>query len=99
MLPAQASSVPCERLFSAGKETAADRRSRLGAERFEQLQVMKFAWRNNMKDYAAMNQDCEEEVDLSIYEDLLSQDHREANLDIELAGGEPADESNVIIEI
>ena len=60
---------------------------------------MKFAWLNNMKDYAAMNQDCKEEVDLSIYEDLLSQDHREANLDIELAGGEPADESNIIIEI
>lgn len=43
VLPCQASSVPCERLFSASKQTAENCRASLGAKRFEELQVMKFA--------------------------------------------------------
>jgi hypothetical protein len=43
ILPCQASSVPCERLFSASKQTADLCRSSLGAKRFEELQIMKFA--------------------------------------------------------
>ena len=46
VLPCQASSVPCERLFSASKRTAVNRRASLGAKRFEELQVMKFAWQH-----------------------------------------------------
>jgi len=43
VLPAQASSVPCEQLFSGGKEIAVTRRAQLGADLFEQLQMLKFA--------------------------------------------------------
>ncbi|KAF8549121.1 hypothetical protein OG21DRAFT_1396583, partial [Imleria badia] len=43
-----ASSMPCERLFLAHAEVATDRHSRLGAERFEELQVMKHAWHKNV---------------------------------------------------
>ena len=57
VLPAQASSVPCERLFSAGKEIAVARRSQLGADLFEQLQMLKFAWRKGLVDHAAWNSD------------------------------------------
>ncbi|KIK93372.1 hypothetical protein PAXRUDRAFT_126591, partial [Paxillus rubicundulus Ve08.2h10] len=39
-----ANSVPCECLFSAGAEIATDCHSQLGAENFEELQVMKHAW-------------------------------------------------------
>jgi hypothetical protein len=42
-LPCQASSVACERLFSSGGEIATKQRAQLGAERFEELQIMKFA--------------------------------------------------------
>src|SRR5713101_7521735 len=44
ILPCQASSVPCERLFSASKQTADLCQSSLSAKRFEELQIMKFAW-------------------------------------------------------
>lgn len=62
-LPCQASSVPCERLFSGGGEIATKRRAQLGANQFEELQVMKFAWRNNIEDWAAWNSAAVEEVD------------------------------------
>ncbi|KIM61894.1 hypothetical protein SCLCIDRAFT_120712 [Scleroderma citrinum Foug A] len=39
-----ASSVPCEHLFSAGGQIATDRRSRLGSDQFEQLQILKHGW-------------------------------------------------------
>ncbi|KIM58417.1 hypothetical protein SCLCIDRAFT_128274, partial [Scleroderma citrinum Foug A] len=39
-----ATSVPCEQLFSAGAEIATNRHSCLGANRFEQLQILKHAW-------------------------------------------------------
>ena len=41
-LPIQASAVPCERLFSSGKETTTARRNRLTAELMEALQLLKF---------------------------------------------------------
>ncbi|KAG6912104.1 hypothetical protein DXG01_000608, partial [Tephrocybe rancida] len=69
-----ASSVPCERLFSASKQTADDRRARLGAKTFEQLQIMKFAWRNNITDLAALNSKHIEEVSLEQFEELLEMD-------------------------
>src|SRR6266849_8798662 len=45
ILPCQMASVPCKRLFSASKQTADLRRSSLSAKHFEELQIMKFAWR------------------------------------------------------
>jgi len=59
-----ASSVPCEWPFSAGAEIATDRRSRLGSDKFEQLQVLKHAWRNSIVDMAATNSSIVEQVTL-----------------------------------
>jgi len=83
-----ASSVPCERLFSAGGETATDRRSRLGAERFEQLQVLKFAWRGAIVDQAAENSAIVEEVMLEEFRELL-------RLDSEIADWEHSEDEIV----
>jgi hypothetical protein len=66
--------VPCERLFSASKQVATDRRARLGAQRFEELQIMKFAWRQNVIDVAAWNSDEIEQVAVEEYKDLLIAD-------------------------
>ena len=71
VLPCQASSVPCEWLFSASKQTADSRRASLGAKRFEELQIMRFAWRNNIVDLAAWNSGQTEEVDLDEYCEML----------------------------
>ena len=43
VLPAQASAVPCERVFSSSKETCTLRRSRISPQLMETLQVLKFA--------------------------------------------------------
>ena len=48
VLAIPASSVPCERLFSAAKLIATDHHSSLGAECFEELQMMKYLWRDNV---------------------------------------------------
>jgi hypothetical protein len=64
VLACQASSVPCEHLFSASKQTADVWRASLGAKRFEELQVMKFTWRQNIVDLAAWNSGQVEVVDL-----------------------------------
>jgi hypothetical protein len=82
-LPCQASSVPCECLFSGGGEIATKRRARLGAECFEELQMMKFAWRNNIGDIAAWNSAQVEEVDeLKEYEDFLMGDEEQGEWDL-----------------
>ena len=81
ILPCQASSVPCERLFSASKQTADDRRSRLGPRKFEELQVMKFAWRKNAAKHVASKSDEIEEVDLEMYHEMLASDHWEDEFD------------------
>ncbi|KAL0961546.1 hypothetical protein HGRIS_006485 [Hohenbuehelia grisea] len=47
VLPAQASAVPCERVFSSSKETCSLRRNRLGAELLEALQCLKYAYRQD----------------------------------------------------
>ena len=83
-LPCQASSVPCERLFSGGGEIATKRRARLGADRFEELQMMKFTWRNNIGDLAAWNSAQVEEVDeMKEYEDFLIGDQEQCDWDLD----------------
>ena len=42
MLAIQGTSVPCERVFSASKETARARRNRLGPKIMEATQILKF---------------------------------------------------------
>lgn len=74
ILPCQASSVPCERLFSASKQVTTERWSRLGADRLEQLLVMKSAWQGTMVDWAAMNSRAVDEIEINDYSDLLQAD-------------------------
>jgi hypothetical protein len=74
VLPIPATSVPCERLFSSAKLTAVDRRARLGAERFEELQLMKWAWMP-----VVAESDCnvlvpEEEIVVAELTEMLEQD-------------------------
>ena len=80
VLPAQASSVPCERLFSARKEIAVARRSQLGAYLFEQLQMLKFTWRKGLLDHVAWNSDEVKVFDLDEYKELLKADVEAAEL-------------------
>lgn len=78
-LPSQASSVPCEHLFSASKQTAVNCRARLRHDKFEQLQILKFAWHGNVSDLAALNDEGE-----VVFDTLHHQDIAEAELDDEL---------------
>ena len=56
------SSVPCECVFSSSKLTATDRHARLKAEVFEELQVVKAAWHEQIIDLAKLNSEETEEV-------------------------------------
>jgi hypothetical protein len=76
-LPCPVSSVPCKHLFSASKEIVDDRRSRLGAKKFEELQIMKFAWHNNIPNLAAWNSAEVEEIDGDEYQEMLAADEAE----------------------
>jgi hypothetical protein len=46
LIPVQATSVPCERVFSASKETTTARRNRLTPKIVEALQILKFQAKN-----------------------------------------------------
>jgi hypothetical protein len=85
VLAAQASSVPCERLFSAGKEIADDRRARLGPECFEHLQMLKFEWKGSTVDFAAWNSEEVEDVRVDEYTQMLNAElvHVQWDSDIE----------------
>lgn len=52
-LPAQASSVPCERVFSSSKETCSQRRNRLSSKLMEALQMLKFSYKQHRLSFAA----------------------------------------------
>jgi hypothetical protein len=73
ILPSQASSVPCEQVFSGSKLTATDNRARLKAKIFEQLQIMKATWRGTTTDLAQLNSEKIEEVS-DEFEDLFLAD-------------------------
>ena len=47
ILPIQASSVPCERVFSSSKETITARRNSLSPRLVEALQLLKYATKKN----------------------------------------------------
>ncbi|GLB45634.1 putative hAT family C-terminal dimerisation region [Lyophyllum shimeji] len=51
VMPAQASSVPCERVFSSSKETDTIRRSQLSPVMMEILQMLKFMFRSERLDF------------------------------------------------
>jgi hypothetical protein len=82
-LPCQASSVACKHLFSTGGEIATKQRAQLGAERFKELQLMKFAWRNRIDNIASYNSNLVEEIDDSPkeYQDFLAADQEQDGWD------------------
>ena len=47
VLAIQGSAVPCERVFSSGKETMLERRSRMNTDLMEALQMLKFSLNHN----------------------------------------------------
>jgi hAT family protein len=77
VLPSQASSVPCERIFSSAKLTATDRRSRLKADVFEILQIMKSTWRDRLINLAEANDDDLEECADEYMNFLIAEDEWE----------------------
>ena len=50
ILPAQASAVACERLFSSSKETCTARRNHIHPELMEALQFLKFTYNSEALD-------------------------------------------------
>jgi len=74
VLPAQASSVPCERMFSGSKQIATDRRASLGPIVFEELVIMKSAWGPDLYDMAAWNGLQVEELEQFDFTELLLDD-------------------------
>ena len=56
----------------------------MGPNKFEELQIMKFAWHNNILDLAAWNSGLVEEVDLEEFRVLLSADNWENEFDKDL---------------
>ena len=63
VLPAQASSVPCERVFSSSKETCALRRNRISRHLLEALQVLKFSYKTQRLSFV---EELAKEADYSI---------------------------------
>ena len=55
VLAMQASSVPCERLFSSGKLSATRLRSRLTSKLTEQIQILKSHWKPEIFAYTDGN--------------------------------------------
>ncbi|KIK79321.1 hypothetical protein PAXRUDRAFT_161578, partial [Paxillus rubicundulus Ve08.2h10] len=47
MLPAQASAVPCEQVFSSGKDTDTEQCSNLSPDMMEILQILKYQFHND----------------------------------------------------
>jgi hypothetical protein len=75
--------VPCERVFSSSKLTATDRRARLKAEVFEELQMLKAAWRAQTVDLSRLNSEEIEEVLDPAFEDLFLADEELRQWEIE----------------
>jgi hAT family C-terminal dimerisation region len=77
VLPSQASSVPCERVFSVSKQIAIDRQACLSFTVFEQLVIMGSAWRPDLYDMAAWTAFQQEEVEPAEFlefEEMLDDD-------------------------
>jgi len=53
VLPAQATAVPCERVFSSSKETCTLRRSKLDPTTIEMLQVLKYLYHREQLNFMA----------------------------------------------
>jgi hypothetical protein len=83
-----ASSVPCECLFSAGAEIATDCRSCLGAEKFEELQILQCMWRRSIVDRAAFNSNEVADIYLQEYKELYKLDKELTMTEVDLTGSD-----------
>ena len=92
VLPAQASSVPCERLFSGTKQIAVDRRASLGSAFFEEIVITKSALGPDLYDMAAWNASQVEDVDLFDFEELLLDNTEGLAWDKDMEGNVEGDE-------
>ena len=78
ILPAQASAVPCEHIFSSSKETCTARRNQLSPALLEVLQILKFLFKqeqlNFSEDWVAKEEDYTIEGEVTEYaiRELLS---------------------------
>ena len=82
-------SIPCEHLFSAGAEIATNCRSHLDADKFEQLQILKHTWLDNVVDVACLNLSTTDEEYLDEFWELLKRD-------VELVEWDNADKTVVL---
>lgn len=86
ILPIPASSVAVERLFSRASQVATDRRSRLGPDVFEWIECLNHYWRPQLVDYAHMNSQQVEDIDMSDFavfyevEELYAEDEQDPDI-------------------
>jgi hypothetical protein len=92
VLPTQASSVPCERLFSGTKQIAVARRASLGSIFFEEVVITKSAWGPDLYDMAAWNASQVEEIDSFDFIELLGDDTAGLAWDKDMEGDVEGDE-------
>ena len=59
-LPIQATSIPCERIFSSSAETDTTRRNRLSPEMFEALQMLKYDYKLALQGKLDLEEELEE---------------------------------------
>jgi len=83
VIPVQASAVPCERVFSSSKETDTNRRSNIGDDLMEVIQMSKYLHRGERLDFTTGLLATEEEcsiidVPASTLADLLRSGNTEA---------------------
>lgn len=73
VLPAQASSVSSERVFSSSKLTCTRARNKISASTIESLQILKYSLRNIRKDpQTAIEKDTGDDIDPSCALDFMS---------------------------
>lgn len=78
-LPIQATSVPCERVFSSSAETDTKRRNRIAAPLMEALQMLKFRFKKERLDFmhgwmTDEKQLVEDDPDEDLLQTLINQD-------------------------
>ncbi len=66
ILAIAAASTGVESVFSCAKEVTTDRRSRLDPTVFEQIECLNYHWKGKIPDYARINEEEVEELDIDI---------------------------------
>ena len=66
--------MPCECLFSSGGKVTTNCCSHLGAEKFEEIQILKHSWHHHVVDHATLNLVQVEEISMDEYTELLTID-------------------------